>query len=52
MRAERIVIYFPEQSKPAPKKEHPKERCTVLQWIRNGCKFPEKPAPSDKGGER
>jgi hypothetical protein len=51
MQAERIVIYFPRQSKPTSK-EHPKERCTVLQWIRNGREFPEKPAPSDKGGER
>jgi hypothetical protein len=33
------VIYFPKQSKPAPKKK-PKTKCTVLEWIRNGYQFP------------
>jgi hypothetical protein len=41
------VIYFPKQSKPArkPKKKNPKQKCTVLEWIRNGYQFPGKPAP-------
>jgi hypothetical protein len=51
MQAERSVIHFPKQSKPTSKK-HPKEKCTVLEWIRNGWQFPGKPAPSDKGGAR
>lgn len=42
------VIYFPKQSKPAPKK-HPKEKCTVLEWIRRGYVFPGKPAPQKAG---
>jgi hypothetical protein len=42
------VIYFPKQSKPTGKK-HPKEKCTVLEWIRDGYQFPGKPAP---GGAR
>jgi len=33
------VIHFPEQSK-SPHKKHPKEKCTVLEWIRNGWQFP------------
>ena len=43
------VIYFPKQSKPAPKKKTPKQKCTVLEWIRAGYTFPGKPAP---GGAR
>ena len=39
------VIHFPKQSKSA-KKKHPKEQCTVLQWIRGGYTFPGKLAPS------
>ena len=23
-------------------KKHPEEKCTVMEWIRNGCEFPEK----------
>ena len=38
------VIVFPRQSKPASKK-HPKEKCTVLEWIRTGYQFP-RPLPS------
>jgi hypothetical protein len=46
------LIYFPKQSKPAPRKKHPKEKCTVLEWIRAGWQFPGKPAPSGKGGAK
>jgi hypothetical protein len=44
------VIYFPKQPKPALRKKHPGQKCTVLEWIRGGYVFPGKPAPSDKGG--
>ena len=40
------VIYFPKQSKPAPKPKKKKtgqKRSTVLEWIRNGYQFPGKP---------
>lgn len=43
------LIYFPKQSKPAPKKKNPKQKCTVLDWIRNGYQFPGKPV---QGGAR
>jgi hypothetical protein len=40
------VIYFPKQSKPKPqKKKKPGQKCTVLEWTRNGYQFPGKPAP-------
>ena len=43
-------IVFPKPSKPTGKK-HPKEKCTVLEWIRHGYMFPGKQAkPGDKGG--
>jgi hypothetical protein len=38
------VIYFPKQSKPTPKKQKSRHKCTVLEWIRNGCQFPGKPS--------
>ena len=44
MRTTCSVIYFPKQSK-SPKKKHPKEKCTVLEWIRNGFVFPGNPEP-------
>ena len=47
MQAERIVVYYPKQSNPADKK-HPEEKCTVLEWIRNGWHFPGKPAVPEK----
>jgi hypothetical protein len=36
------VIYFPKQSKPAPKpkKKNPGQKSTVLEWIRNDYRFP------------
>ena len=37
--AERSVIHFPKQSKPTRKK-HPKEKCTVLEWIRKRLYVP------------
>ena len=37
-------IVFPRPSKPTGKK-HPKEKCTVLEWVRHGFQFPGKPAP-------
>jgi hypothetical protein len=40
------VIYFPKQSKPAPKKKNREHKCTVLEWIRRGYTFPGKPLPS------
>ena len=44
MRTTSSVIYFPRQSKPARStKKHPKEKCTVLEWIRSGYPFPGKP---------
>ena len=47
------LIYFPKQSKPAPRKKQnpgkPKPKATVLELIRNGYQFPGKPAP---GGAR
>lgn len=46
------VIDFPKQSKrttpPKPKptdKKKPAPKATVLEWIRNGYRFPGKPAP-------
>jgi hypothetical protein len=44
------VIYFPKQSKPAPrpKKKKTGQKCTVLQWIRNGHQFPA-PKPAEGG---
>jgi hypothetical protein len=47
MKAPRSLIYFPKQSKPTPKpqKKKPGQKCTVLEWIRNGYQFPGKPAP-------
>ena len=45
MQAPSSVIYFPKQSKPASKK-HPKEKCTVLEWIRHGYHFPGMPFPT------
>jgi hypothetical protein len=52
--APRSIIYFPKQSKPtpAPKKKKPRQKSTVLEWIRSGYVFPREPAPSDKGGAR
>ncbi len=49
MQAPSSVIYFPKQSKPTPKKKKPGQKCTVLEWIRNGYQFSGKPAP---GGAR
>jgi hypothetical protein len=44
------VIYFPKQSKPAGTK-HPKEQCSVLEWVRNGYTFPgKKPKPLPSPG--
>ena len=54
MQATRSVIHFPKQSKPTSKK-HPKEKCTVLEWIRNGWVFhglPAGPQKPGKGGAR
>jgi len=31
---------------------NPEPKSTALEWIRNGWKFPGKPAPSDKGSAR
>jgi hypothetical protein len=47
MQAPGSVIHFPKQSKPTPKprKKKPGQKCTVLEWIRNGWQFPGKPAP-------
>ena len=41
----RIVIDFPKQSNPTPKPNKKKsgQKCTVLEWIRNGYQFPGKP---------
>jgi hypothetical protein len=40
------VIYFPKQSKPTPKpKKKTGQKCTVLEWIRNGYQFPGKVRP-------
>ena len=47
MQATATVLYFPKQSMSASKK-HPKEKCTVLEWIRGGLVFPGKIAPPDK----
>ena len=46
------VVYFLNPSKPAssPKKK-PKDKATVLEWIRNGYAFPGKPAPEPKHGK-
>jgi hypothetical protein len=51
MQAPSSVIYFPKQSKlnPKPKKKKFGQKCTGLEWIRNGYRFPGKPAP---GGAR
>ena len=38
------LIYFPKRSKPVSNK-HPKEKCTVVEWIRNGWQFRGKPNP-------
>ncbi len=47
MQAPRSVIYFHKQSKPTPKKKQkPGQKCTVLEWIRNGYQFPRKPGES------
>jgi hypothetical protein len=46
MEAKCSVIYFPKQSKATPKKKKPGQKCTVLEWIRNGYEFPgKKPKP-------
>lgn len=43
MQAPSSVIYFPKQSKPAPKpKKKAGQKCTVLEWIRNGYQFPSR----------
>jgi hypothetical protein len=44
MQAPSSVIYFPKQSKPAPKPKKKKtgQKCTVLEWIRNGYQFPSR----------
>lgn len=47
------VIQFPKQSKPTGKKKpkdktEPQPKATVLEWIRNGFRFPGKVAPPDK----
>ncbi len=49
--SELIVSHPIPQSKPAPtpKKKKPGQKCTVLEWVRNGYQFPSKPAP---GGVR
>ena len=39
--ASAIVIAFPKQSK-LTRKKHPKEQCSVLEWLRNDCQFPDK----------
>lgn len=44
MQAPGSVIHFPKQSKPSGNK-HPKEKCTVLEWIRGGFVFPGQLAP-------
>jgi hypothetical protein len=49
MKAPSSVIYFPKQSKPTLKKKKPGQKCTVLEWIRNGHQFPRN--PSEKGGQ-
>lgn len=38
------VVYLPKQSKPTGNK-HPKEKCTVLEWVRAGYRFPGQLAP-------
>jgi hypothetical protein len=38
------VIELPRQSKPTSEK-HPKEKCSVLEWVRNGFTFPGKKPP-------
>ena len=40
MEAKCSLLYFPRKSKPAPKKKHPKEKCTVLEWIRKRLYVP------------
>jgi hypothetical protein len=47
MQAPGSVIHFPKHSKPTPKprKKKPGQKCTVLEWIRDGYQFPGKPAP-------
>jgi hypothetical protein len=42
MQASKTVIHSVPLSKPV-RKEIPKT--TVMQWIRNGCRFPEKVRP-------
>ena len=44
MQAPSSVIYFPKQSKRTGNK-HPKEKCTVLDWIRSGAPVPFPPPP-------
>jgi hypothetical protein len=45
------LLCFPKQSKPTPKPKKkkpepkPEPTSTVLEWIRNGYRFPGKPAP-------
>ena len=45
MQAPSSVIVFPQQSKSASSSKHPKEKCTVLEWVRNGCSFTPVPLP-------
>ena len=43
MQTNSSVIYFPKQSKFArSSKRHPKEKCTVLEWVRNRKQKAEK----------
>jgi hypothetical protein len=42
MQATSSLIYFPKQSKPTPKKKNPGQKCTVLEWIRNGYRLPSR----------
>jgi hypothetical protein len=40
------LVHFPRQSKSSRStKKHPREKCTVLEWIRNGYHFPGVPLP-------
>jgi hypothetical protein len=51
MQAPGSVIHFPKQSKLKLKltKKKPGQKCSVLEWVRNGHQFP--PKPSAGGGQ-
>jgi hypothetical protein len=45
------VIHFPKQSKSAantPKQKPEKKKCTVLEWLRSGYRFPHETTPLPK----